>query len=191
MRKPYRRISPALVVSVLALVLALTGGAVAAGITGGQITNNTITGKDVKNRSLTKADFRGSVRGPRGFQGAAGPQGPAGPAGIAGITLVNGAERSYPSGDYGGAPTAHCPAGSAVVGTGFNGPFDAVGGLVKSYGTFVGGFFSNQSSITVSGSVQAICARTTATVAARATRQQGGLAAFRADVTAATAEARR
>lgn len=46
-----------------------------------------------------------------------------------------------------------------VIGTGFNGPFNAVGGFVKAYGTFVGGFFENESSITLEGSVQAICAQ--------------------------------
>lgn len=45
-----------------------------------------------------------------------------------------------------------------MVGTGFNGPFNAVGGFVKKYGTFVGGFFANGSSIPLTGSVQAICA---------------------------------
>jgi hypothetical protein len=184
MPRKYRRISPALVVSVLALVLALTGGAVAAGITGRQIINSTITGKDVKNRSLTKADFRGSVRGPRGYQG---PRGSQGPGGVAGVSSVNGAVRSYPSGDFGGAPNAQCPAGSVVVGTGFNGPFNVVGGFVKAYGTFVGGFFANDSSITVTGSVQALCARTTSAGVAKAVRERGGLADFRADVARAAA----
>lgn len=68
--------------------------------------------------------------------------------------------------------------------------FDTVGGFVKGYSTFVGGYFSNQSSITVTGSVQAICARTTAVQVTVAKRQRGGLREFRADVTAAQASAR-
>ncbi len=75
------RISPAMVVAMLALFAALTGTAVAttsALITGKQIKNGSITGADVKNKSLTPRDFRGSVRGP---QGPPGPQGAAGALG--------------------------------------------------------------------------------------------------------------
>jgi hypothetical protein len=80
----FPRVSPALVVAMLALFVALTGAAVAttsALITGTQIKDNSITGADVKNKSLTPKDFTGSVRGARGPAGTAGPQGPAGPAG--------------------------------------------------------------------------------------------------------------
>ena len=78
------RQSPALVVAMLALFVAMGGTAIAAGsavITGKQIKNNSITGADVKNKSLTARDFRGSVRGPRGPAGPAGPQGTQGPKG--------------------------------------------------------------------------------------------------------------
>ncbi len=79
-----RRVSPALVVAMIALFVALTGTAVAttsALITGKQIKNSSITGADVKNKSLTARDFRGSLRGPRGLQGLTGAKGEAGPAG--------------------------------------------------------------------------------------------------------------
>jgi hypothetical protein len=82
--KLHPRISPAMVVAMLALLVALTGTAVATTstlITGKQIKNSSITGIDVKNKSLTPRDFRGSVRGPRGVTGPAGPAGPAGPQG--------------------------------------------------------------------------------------------------------------
>src|SRR5688572_15684613 len=80
----------AIVVAVLAALMALSIVSPAIGtpsplaraaklISGNQIANSSITGKDVKNRSLTRSDFRGSVRGPRGLRGAQGPQGPAGP----------------------------------------------------------------------------------------------------------------
>jgi hypothetical protein len=81
------RVSPALMVAMLALLVALSGTAIAttsAIVTGKQIVNGSITGADVKNRSLRPIDFRGSLRGPRGLQGITGPQGPQGPAGIAG-----------------------------------------------------------------------------------------------------------
>jgi hypothetical protein len=83
-------------------------------------------------------------------------------------------------GQFGGAPLATCPRGSVVVGTGFNGPFDVVGGFVKAYGTFVGGFFENESSITLTGNVQAICARVGA--AAASASSLGDVGDFRADV---------
>ncbi len=60
------RVSPAMVVAMLALFVALTGTAVAttsALITGNQIKNSSITGADVKNKSLRPIDFR--VRGAR------------------------------------------------------------------------------------------------------------------------------
>jgi Collagen triple helix repeat (20 copies) len=82
------RVSPAMLVAMLALFASLTGTAVAttsALITGKQIRNNSITGADVKNRSLTPRDFRGSVRGPRGPRGPQGLQGLQGPQGIQGL----------------------------------------------------------------------------------------------------------
>jgi hypothetical protein len=78
------RLSPAMVVSMLALFVALTGTTVAAStklITGRQIQNNSITGLDVKNKSLTPKDFKGSVRGPRGLRGLPGAKGDTGAAG--------------------------------------------------------------------------------------------------------------
>lgn len=62
-------------------------------------------------------------------------------------------------GEFAGSPLARCPSGSTVVGTGFNGPFDPVGGFVLAYGSFVGGFFENESSIPLDAYVQAICAK--------------------------------
>jgi hypothetical protein len=83
--RPPVTLSPALVVSVLALVLALAGGATAATlITGAQIKNGSITGRDVKDKSLTAKDFKGSLRGADGPQGATGPTGAPGQIGPAG-----------------------------------------------------------------------------------------------------------
>jgi hypothetical protein len=81
------RQSPAMVVAMLALFVALTGTAVAttsALITGNQIKNSSITGLDVKNKSLTPRDFRGSVRGPRGLRGLTGATGATGASGAKG-----------------------------------------------------------------------------------------------------------
>jgi Collagen triple helix repeat (20 copies) len=84
--------SPAMVVACIAVVLAMTGSAFAA--------KALITGADIQNGSITRADLsKGTLkslkgkRGPagrdgfvgaRGPQGDTGPQGPAGPAGPAG-----------------------------------------------------------------------------------------------------------
>ena len=82
------RPSASMIVAIVALFVALAGGATAATvklitgaqikndtITGAQIRNGSITGADIKNKSLTPADFTGSVQGPQGPQG---PQGAAG-----------------------------------------------------------------------------------------------------------------
>lgn len=53
------KVSPALVVAVIALVVACAGSATAASlITGAQIKNGTVTGADVRNKSLTGKDVK-------------------------------------------------------------------------------------------------------------------------------------
>ncbi len=90
-----RKPSPALVISMLALMMSTAGTGVAAKglITGRDVKDNSLTGKDVRNRTLTPKDFKGSVKGARatsgspgqpGPAGAAGAVGPVGPAGLAG-----------------------------------------------------------------------------------------------------------
>lgn len=106
------RPSPAMLVAVVALLAALTGGAVGATlVTGDQIKDGTITGKDVKSGSLTGTQVKngslqlndlsklartslrgepaggvaGGPAGPQGPQGPAGMQGPVGPQGPAGV----------------------------------------------------------------------------------------------------------
>jgi hypothetical protein len=82
-----------MVVAIVALVVATTGGAVAAGrlLTGANIANGSLTGADVKDRSLGAADLTPaavkSLKGQQGPAGPIGPQGPAGPAGALGIPL--------------------------------------------------------------------------------------------------------
>jgi hypothetical protein len=91
------RQSPAMVVAMVALFVALSGTAVAttsaliggnqiknSSIAGIDIKNNSLTGADVKNKSLTAADFRGSIRGARGAAGTPGPPGAQGAQGIQG-----------------------------------------------------------------------------------------------------------
>jgi hypothetical protein len=86
------RQSPAMIVAMLALFVALTGTAVAttsALVTGKQIKNSSITGVDVKNKSLTSADIKGQLRGPRGLAGAKGDKGDKGDTGPPGAPNPN------------------------------------------------------------------------------------------------------
>lgn len=141
--------SPSMIVACIAVVLAMTGSAIAAGL---------ITGADIKDGSITRADLSGRTirslkgrRGPRGRdgqdgfvgpegpqgstgpQGPAGPQGPTGPQGPRGTTGDTGARgpqgpegRQGRTGDTGatGAP------GQAIVSTFSTGttPVDTTGG---------------------------------------------------------------
>ena len=69
MKRFVRRPSPALVISCIALFVALGGvsyGVATGAINGREIKNNTITGADVKNKSL-----RGNEAKPDGFGGGA------------------------------------------------------------------------------------------------------------------------
>jgi hypothetical protein len=93
--------SPAMCVALLALFVGMTSGAYATakfkhgpkGIVNAQdIAFETITGREIKNRSLFPADMSSSaLRNFKGARGATGPQGPTGPQGAAGINGQNGA----------------------------------------------------------------------------------------------------
>jgi hypothetical protein len=100
----------AAVAIVAALLAAATAGAQAV-IDGGDVRDNSLTGKDVKNGSLQANDLsrkaRNALRGKRGRQGPAGPsgaQGPPGPAGAQGAQGPHGAA---------GAQGAQGPQGAA------------------------------------------------------------------------------
>jgi Collagen triple helix repeat (20 copies) len=121
-----RRITPSLVLSLVALVLACTGSAVAGGlITGQQIKNGSITGTDIKNKSLgtekLSADARRALAGTIGPAGAPGSPGAIGQAGAAGAPGARGEQGAPgPKGDAGpqGAQGPAGPQGS----TGSQGP---------------------------------------------------------------------
>jgi hypothetical protein len=105
-----RRPSPALVVAVIALIVALGGSSWAApvrqlitgkdvrnsSLTGADVRNSTLTGRDVRNGSLTEDDIRprslsGAVfRGTLGTRGPAGADGEQGPRGLRGIPGATG-----------------------------------------------------------------------------------------------------
>jgi hypothetical protein len=134
-----RKLSPSMVISLIALFVALSGTAVAAKglITSAGIKDGTIQGIDVKNKSLTPADFSGSVRGP---QGAPGPQGPQGVPGTPGAKGDKG--DACPSSD------AACrgpkgPTGEQGI-QGIQGPrgFDAITRVSVNFTTLQGNFAS-------------------------------------------------
>jgi hypothetical protein len=88
-----RRLSPALVIATVAVVLAGTGSAVAASV---------ITSKNIKDGTIKLADLSKSARkslagkaGPQGARGAAGLNGAAGAAGPAGLAGPAGSARAY------------------------------------------------------------------------------------------------
>ena len=92
MKRIIKRPSAALVVAIVALSVALSGTATAALVmTGNNIRNGTITGKDLDDRTLAKKKLtKQAIRslkgqtgpvGPQGSQGVQGAPGPAGPVG--------------------------------------------------------------------------------------------------------------
>ena len=120
-----RRFSPAMVVALIALFVALSGTAVAAAplITGAQIKDKSIGFKDISNTAVARLRGR---QGPMGSTGNDGLPGPPGPAGISGgfdptkVTYVLGTPTYVGVGQVVSIAVA-CPAGTkAIAGGGFN-----------------------------------------------------------------------
>ncbi|HYF74383.1 MAG TPA: hypothetical protein VD864_16260 [Nocardioides sp.] len=133
--------SPAMLVALLALMIAMSGTSYAAvtlaknsvrspHIVNGQVkaadlASSSVTTAKVQDGSLVAGDFApgelpAGAEGPAGPPGVAGPAGPAGPQGIPGpvdtVTVVAG---SAPVGVNGfGGATANCPAGMEAIGGG-------------------------------------------------------------------------
>lgn len=103
MRNRIHRPSPALVIAVIALIAATGGNAIADGVTAvaARLGKNSVTSREVKNGSLTLADFKASERSK--LKGAAGATGAAGARGAAGATGATGA--TGPAGPQGPAGT--------------------------------------------------------------------------------------
>ncbi|MFL5853329.1 MAG: hypothetical protein ACJ77G_12725 [Solirubrobacteraceae bacterium] len=116
------RPSASMVVAILAVILTCAGSATAARlITGRQIKNSSITTKDIRNMSLLKRDFRrGQLpRGPRGFQGPQGLRGATGARGTAGFGALRYAFDFNDAVNTGTGPDfllAVCPAGTFPTG---------------------------------------------------------------------------
>ena len=103
------------VVAVMALFLALGGGAYAAmkvkpnSVGTKQIKDNAVTGDKVKDGSLKDSDFGGGL--------PAGPKGDQGPAGPVSLVYVVSADAPVANNTSGGAH-ANCPAGLSATGGG-------------------------------------------------------------------------
>jgi Collagen triple helix repeat (20 copies) len=126
-----RRPSPAFLLALAAMFVALGGTAAAAlSVSGSSIKNGTVTGRDVKDRSLGARELTKRAVGLlRGQQGAAGPQGPGGPRGAAGATgPVGPAGPQGPQGPTGPTGPDGFVASSFVSGAG-NNPTSALGFL--------------------------------------------------------------
>jgi hypothetical protein len=125
MRIAIRRPSPALVISCLALTLALGGTGYATvlqvpknSVGTPQLKNAAVTSAKVKNRSLLRADFA-SGQLPAGPRGPVGPVGPVGPAGPAGLTGAERVEATSPSNSTTTRTmTVACPTGKRLLGGG-------------------------------------------------------------------------
>lgn len=121
-----RRPSASLVISVIALFVALGGTSYATlTITGKDVKNGSLTGKDIKDSSLTSADVRNrslrlrdfrSGELPKGQRGPTGPAGPAGPAGAAGSAIAF--ARVAPSGDVDASASKNIAVVASTAGDG-------------------------------------------------------------------------
>jgi Collagen triple helix repeat (20 copies) len=128
--------SPAMIVAIVATVLALSGGAYAAGtmISGSQIKNGTIAA--AKLSASAKKQLKGQ-KGATGSTGATGAQGPAGPKGDTGATGLTG-----PKGERGIPGTAAAQGEEGPEGPmGEEGPEGPAGPTEHNYG--VAALFSN------------------------------------------------
>ncbi len=139
MRK-LRQAPHATVVAFVALVVAISGVAVAAP----SPTGHAASGK----------------RGPRGRTGPRGPRGPAGSVGNlvlvdSPVVTLQPSQSTYDVDPNGFQAT--CPGNRSATGTGFNASVGTVA-FVASYGSFVGGFIYNRTSIPIQVHLQAICA---------------------------------
>jgi hypothetical protein len=102
-------------------------------ITGKQIKDSSLTTKDVKNHSLLAVDFKGGQlpAGPQGPKGDSGPAGRDGPAGTFGaITVQHFTAASDLPDNSKASYSVFCPAGQSAIGGGARGDFDQSEGTV-------------------------------------------------------------
>jgi hypothetical protein len=122
-----RRPSPAMAVALIALFVALGGSSYAAlkvtgknvknnSLTSADIRNNSLKSRDVKNRSLRSADFAAGQL-PQGPKGDTGPQGPKGDPGATTAVMRTGTAFAVAANDF-SSGTASCQPGERATGGG-------------------------------------------------------------------------
>jgi hypothetical protein len=157
-----KRFTPATILAMIALFVALAGTATAGGVL--------ITGKQIKNGSVGLADLSSSaksaLKGQRGPVGPMGPQGAPGPAGALGpvggfdpakLQYITGPKVTLAPGQTASA-TAYCPPNTAAVSGGF---FSSIGhiGFSETFGqTFHGVAVTNDNSIEIQINATVVCA---------------------------------
>jgi hypothetical protein len=157
-----KKLTPSMAVAITALLVALSGGAIAASTL---VPRNSVGSAQIINHSVKKVDLGTPLpRGPRGAQGPQGAQGAPGAVGIATVGTATAPAASMCA-NGGGAcqvagSTATCPTGSVVVGGGYQ---SSSVDLVVSYsqrvtGTTYGVIGINYTAIAETISAQAICA---------------------------------
>jgi hypothetical protein len=185
------RVTPSLVIAVIAVFLACAGGATAA--------SKLITGKGIKDGSITGADLKGASIGPSklsngvvddiqtakerpmtaGPVGPAGPMGPQGAQGPAGPSVVNKITRVTQAGVIAAGVvagvTANCPSGQTAVS---GGAITAGAGYIFSDDSFGGAGWSvlydnYTSSVSANVTAVAYCAPTGQAVGARSLQTAG------------------
>jgi hypothetical protein len=160
-----KRFTPATVIAMVALFVALAGSATAgtALITGAQIKDGSIGLPDLS--ANAKRALKGQ-RGPRGYQGPQGASGLTGAPGAPGarggfdpakLKYITGPDVSVAPGQVGSAQ-ADCPAGTAAVSGGF---FSSVGnvGFSQTFGpTFHAASVWNDTTISITVHATVVCA---------------------------------
>ena len=154
--------NPAMVVALIALFLAATGGAFAAG--GAFISGSRIRAHSIPLSALTPA----AIQTLRGKLGPAGPPGQAGQPGTSfdpsKVTVVTGISADVPPGQIAGATVA-CPAGAVALG---GGGTVSAGRLASSLPTVVSGsdpsapggwsvIAVNDTTLTIEAAADAVC----------------------------------
>jgi hypothetical protein len=153
------RSNPAMVVALIALFLASTGGAFAAG--GALISGSRIRAHSIPLSALTPA----AIQALRGRLGPAGPRGQPGTSfDPSKVTVVTGVSADVPPGQIAGATVA-CPAGAVALG---GGGTVSAGRLASSLPTVVSGsdpsapggwavIAVNDTTLTIEAAADAVC----------------------------------
>ena len=137
----------ALILAAALIVSAGTGAVAGSMITGKQIKNGTVTSQDLKNKTIRPVDLSRAVKqqmagsagtvgpaGPAGPAGSTGPTGPRGPQGVAGVPGASGLElvtkeQIVAPGAY-SQLTMSCPSGKKVLGV--SGYWNVIGSPVAT-----------------------------------------------------------